>query len=261
MNIEFFKKIMKEKKITYEDLAEKAGLSISTIKKIFSGIAQYPRIDTVQAIEKALGLDDYEERIKAIGGFPVADKYAIPLVAEVACGKPVETNENIEGYVAFGGRYDPSELFALRVQGESMKKIIPPTELTFSKEITAVIFDLDGTLFDSMGVWAQIDIDFLGKRGLTPPPDYMEAITPLGFRATAEYTIQRFHLDETPEALMEEWHQMAVEAYTFHVPLKPQARPLLERLKAYSEEMKRDVEAKAEKLDELGYREYMNRMK
>ena len=36
---------------------------------------------------------------------------------------------------------------------------------------------------------------------------------------------------------------------------------LLERLKAYSEEMKRDVEAKAEKLDELGYREYMNRMK
>lgn len=113
-----------------------------------------------------------------------------------------------------------------------MKKIIPPAELTFPSEITTVIFDLDGTLFDSMGVWAQIDIDFLGKRGLTPPPDYMEAITPLGFRATAEYTIQRFHLNETPEALMEEWHQMAVEAYTHHVPLKPQAKPLLERLKA-----------------------------
>ena len=36
---------------------------------------------------------------------------------------------------------------------------------------------------------------------------------------------------------------------------------LLERLKAYSEEMKQEVEAKAEKLDELGYREYMIRMK
>ena len=119
MNIEFFKKIMKEKKITYEDLAEKAGLSISTIKKIFSGIAQYPRIDTVQAIEKALGLDDYEERIKAIGGFPVADKYAIPLVAEVACGKPVETNENIEGYVYIDFPH-PEEYFALRVHGDSM---------------------------------------------------------------------------------------------------------------------------------------------
>ena len=36
---------------------------------------------------------------------------------------------------------------------------------------------------------------------------------------------------------------------------------LLERLKAYSEEMKQEVEAKAEKLDELGYREYLIRMK
>jgi len=29
----------------------------------------------------------------------------------------------------------------------------------------AIIFDLDGTLVDSMWIWKQIDIDFLGKRG------------------------------------------------------------------------------------------------
>lgn len=58
MQIEEIKKYMKEHKITYEALAEKSGLSISTIKKIFSGQAKYPRIDTVQAIEHALGLDE-----------------------------------------------------------------------------------------------------------------------------------------------------------------------------------------------------------
>jgi 5-(carboxyamino)imidazole ribonucleotide mutase len=36
---------------------------------------------------------------------------------------------------------------------------------------------------------------------------------------------------------------------------------LLKRLKAYSEEMKQEVEAKAAKLDELGYKEYQAQMK
>lgn len=34
-------------------------------------------------------------------------------------------------------------------------------------KIEAVIFDLDGTLVDSMGLWREIDIEFLGERGIT----------------------------------------------------------------------------------------------
>ena len=56
----------------------------------------------------------------------------------------------------------------------------------------AVIFDLDGTLLDSMWVWDDIDVAFLKKRGLEVPPDYQEAITPLGFLEAARYTIRRF---------------------------------------------------------------------
>ena len=33
----------------------------------------------------------------------------------------------------------------------------------------AVIFDLDGTLVDSMWIWREIDIRFLGKYGLQVP--------------------------------------------------------------------------------------------
>lgn len=58
MQIDEIKKFMKENKITYDLLAEKSGLSISTIKKIFSKQAKYPRIDTMQAIEHTLGLDE-----------------------------------------------------------------------------------------------------------------------------------------------------------------------------------------------------------
>ena len=73
------------------------------------------------------------------------------------------------------------------------------------------IFDLDGTLLDSMNVWRKIDVDFLGKRGFQVPRDYLEAITPLGARAAADYTIRRFGLQEKPAEIIEEWLSMERE--------------------------------------------------
>lgn len=71
MEVQAIKKYLKDNHITYEELAEKSKLSISTIKKIFSGISQYPRIDTMQAIEEALGLStpplQWTEEEKALG--------------------------------------------------------------------------------------------------------------------------------------------------------------------------------------------------
>lgn len=93
------------------------------------------------------------------------------------------------------------------------------------------IFDMDGTILDSMCVWQEIDIAFLGKRGFEVPDDYLKMITPLGFLGAAEYTIERFGLDEKPEDLTREWYEMAKEAYAREVKLKPHAREYLEALK------------------------------
>ena len=46
------------------------------------------------------------------------------------------------------------------------------------KEFKGAIFDLDGTLIDSMGVWETIDIKFLEKRNISLPKDYIEKINP-----------------------------------------------------------------------------------
>lgn len=100
------------------------------------------------------------------------------------------------------------------------------------RPFAGAIFDLDGTLLDSMSVWAEIDQEFLGRRGIAVPPDYMEAITPLGFRGTADYTIARFGLTDTPEELMAEWSAMALEKYSFHVGMKPGAKALLDEFRA-----------------------------
>lgn len=98
-------------------------------------------------------------------------------------------------------------------------------------QIKGAIFDLDGTLLDSMDVWERIDIRFLAKRGLSVPEDYIAAVTPLGFQDAAVYTIDRFHLDETPQEIIKEWSDMAAFAYGNTVTLKPHARAYLSLLK------------------------------
>lgn len=98
-------------------------------------------------------------------------------------------------------------------------------------EIKGVIFDLDGTLLDSMWVWNQVDIDFLGKRGFDVPPDYPKAIAAMGFHETAEYTIKRFDLKEKVKDVIAEWDRMAAQMYHERVQIKPYVREVLEWMK------------------------------
>lgn len=100
------------------------------------------------------------------------------------------------------------------------------------KEFKGAIFDLDGTILDSMWVWKQVDINFLGKRGIELPADYVKAISTLNLRTAAEYTIERFGLQDAVEDVMDEWFQMAVQEYAEDVQLKSGVREYLAYLKA-----------------------------
>ena len=95
----------------------------------------------------------------------------------------------------------------------------------------AVIFDLDGTLLDSMDVWEKIDICFLQKRGLTVPADYVAEICARSFEEAAQYTIDLFGLSEKSEDIIREWNEMAVYEYAHHVKLSPYAWEYLIELK------------------------------
>ena len=99
--------------------------------------------------------------------------------------------------------------------------------------IKAAIFDLDGTLGDSMGVWSKIDIDFLGKRNIPLPANLKDDITHLSFQQVAEYFKDRFKLTESTEDIMNEWHEMAYHEYSKNVKLKAGAKEYLEKLKSF----------------------------
>ncbi|MDR2525388.1 MAG: HAD family phosphatase [Oscillospiraceae bacterium] len=96
----------------------------------------------------------------------------------------------------------------------------------------AAIFDLDGTLLDSMWVWHRVDAEFFARRRLTLPADYAAGIVSMTFRETAEYTIARFGLREAPETVMAEWNELSFAHYRDDVRLKPGAYAVLRQLRA-----------------------------
>ncbi len=88
------------------------------------------------------------------------------------------------------------------------------------KGITTVIFDLDGTIADSMGVWTNIDIKFFETRNIPFPDDLQRSIEGMSFTETAQYFIDRFHLPETLEELKSTWALQAIDEYRCCVKLK-----------------------------------------
>lgn len=121
MDLELWKKKRKELKLRYEDLAQKAGISKRSVEDIFRGYTTKPRIDTVEAIERALGLNRPQIQKDPVikDKVELNDMYPVPLLGSVVAGLPIEAQEDLEGYIYISFR-PKEEYFALRVHGDSM---------------------------------------------------------------------------------------------------------------------------------------------
>ena len=93
------------------------------------------------------------------------------------------------------------------------------------------IFDLDGTLLDSMSLWHKVDIAFFENRKMAIPEGYIQAISPMGTYNAAVYTKETYNIKESIEEIIDEWRVIAKKEYSEHVKLKNGAKEYLLRLK------------------------------
>ena len=94
-----------------------------------------------------------------------------------------------------------------------------------------VLFDMDGTLIDSNGVWKNVDREFLARRGIAYTHAYYEGVAHTILPLAAKFTKEYCRLTESCEEIIAEWMEMARDAYA-HVTVKPGVRAYLKQCRA-----------------------------
>ncbi len=96
--------------------------------------------------------------------------------------------------------------------------------------LRAAIFDMDGTLLDSMHVWNTVGEDYLRTKGKVPPDGFVERVRALGMRETADYLRSELGVEDPPEQIIREILQFVNEQYLHVLPLKPGVKEFLQKL-------------------------------
>lgn len=94
------------------------------------------------------------------------------------------------------------------------------------------IFDLDGTLLDSMSLWGRVYSETLSALGVAEPADYVRAVNKMSVADGARYTVESLGLSVSPEQIVEMWKATAHKEYRDNIQPKNNAEKLLKRLAA-----------------------------
>lgn len=98
-------------------------------------------------------------------------------------------------------------------------------------KLKGAIFDMDGTLLDSMPVWYEIGSEVLKQKGLTPAMNLNEIIKPMTTLESAQYLKKEYQMNESVNEIIDDFNKLLERHYNESIPLKPGVEKFLRRLK------------------------------
>ena len=125
---------------------------------------------------------------------------------------------------------------------------------------TGAIFDLDGTLLDSMQIWEDVGEKYLLSQGVKPEEDLRETLRTMSLRQAAEYCQKNYKIEKTIEEIIEGVTEIVEDFYKKDAALKPGVKEFLESF--FTKDVKMCVATASEKelvegaLTRCGVRDY-----
>ncbi len=98
-----------------------------------------------------------------------------------------------------------------------------------TRQIQGAVFDVDGTLLDSMPLWDTVGSDYLHSKGITPKPDMEERVRTMSMAQIAAYCQQEYGMKESARQIIDEINGMVLQKYQEEVLPKPGILQLLQK--------------------------------